>query len=120
MAKKADGPFVAVAVEIPENAPTDCVPGVMGVLEVWESERKWPGKKGAFFCYPLTVELETDRYFKTSFSYDLTMSDGIASFEKEGRCYRFEIVEPVSSMGNRIYWGWFKAVTWCSTKQLLL
>lgn len=50
MAKKADGPFIAVAVEIPEDAPTDCVPGVMGVLEVWESERKWPGKRGAFFC----------------------------------------------------------------------
>lgn len=98
MAKKADGPFIAVAVEIPEDAPADCVPGVMGVLEVWESERKWPGKRGAFFCYPLTVEFETNRYFKTSFSYDLTMGDGIASFEKEGRCYRFEIVGPVSSM----------------------
>lgn len=95
MAKKADGPFIAVAVEIPEDAPTDCVPGVMGVLEVWESERKWPGKRGAFFCYP------PNRYFKTSFSYDLTMSDGIASFEKKGRCYRFEIVEPVSSMGKQ-------------------
>lgn len=82
MAKKVDGPFVAVAVEIPEDAPTDCVPGVTGVLEVWESERKWPGKRGAFFCYPLTVEFETNRHFKTSFSYDLTMSDGIASFEE--------------------------------------
>lgn len=49
MAKRIDGPFVAVAVEIPEDAPTECHPGTVGILEVWESEHKWPGKRGAFF-----------------------------------------------------------------------
>ncbi len=94
MAKRIDGPFVAVAVEIPEDAPTECHPGTVGILEVWELEHKWPGKRGAFFCYPLTVGLETSRYLKTSFSYDLTVNDGIASFEKEGRCYRFRVDGP--------------------------
>lgn len=98
MAKKVDGPFIAVAVEIPEDAPTDCVPDTLGVLEIWESERKWPGKKGAFFCYPLTAEMKTSRYIKTSFSYDLAIADGIATFSKEGRCYRFEVVEPVEEV----------------------
>lgn len=89
MAKKVDGPFVAVAIEIPENAPAHCLPGTAGVLEIWESEREWPGKKGAFFCYPF-------QWFKTSLSYDLAIDDdGIASFEKEGRCYRFRIEEAV-------------------------
>lgn len=99
MAKKVDGPFVAVAVEIPENVPTDCAPGTVGVMEVWESERKWPGKRGLRFFYPLTAGMETSRYLKTSFSYDLTIDDdGVASFEKEGRCYRFEVVEPVEEV----------------------
>ena len=89
MAKKVDGPFVAVAVEIPEKAPAHCLPGTVGILEVWESEQKWPGKMGAYFCYPF-------QYFKTSLSYDLTIDDdGIASFEKEGRCYRFRIKRAV-------------------------
>ena len=94
MAKRIDGPFVAVAVEIPEDAPTECHPGTVGILEVWESERKWPGKRGLRFFYPLTVGLETRRYLKTSFSYDLTVSDDIASFEKQGRCYRFRVDDP--------------------------
>lgn len=90
MAKKADGPFIAVAVEIPEDAPAHCPPGTEGVLEVWESERKWPGKRGALFFF------RPFQYFKTRLSYDLTIDEGgVASFEKEGRCYRFKIKETV-------------------------
>ena len=91
MAKRVDGPFVAVAVEVPEDAPAVCTPGTVGILEVWESERKWPGKRGLRFFYPLTAGMETKRYLKTSFSYDLSLKNGIASFEKEGRCYRFRV-----------------------------
>lgn len=91
MAKKVDGPYVAAAVEIPDDAPVDCAPGTVGIMEVWESERKWPGKRGLCFFYPLTAGLETKRYLKTSFSYDLSFDDGIASFEKEGRRYRFRV-----------------------------
>lgn len=94
MAKKVDGPFVAVAIELPDGASTGCVPSTVGILEIWESERKWPGKRGLCFYYPLTgnpADLETKRYLKSSFSYDLTIADGVASFDKDGRCYRFKL-----------------------------
>lgn len=98
MAKRVDGPFVAVAIELPNGASAGCVPGAIGVLEIWESERKWPGKRGFCFFYHLTgspKDLETKRYLKSSYSYDLTIADGVASFEKEGRCYRFKVGDPV-------------------------
>lgn len=95
MAKKVDGPFVAVAVEIPENAPTECRPGTVGILEVWESERKWPGKRGFCFYYPLVAGLGTSRYLRVSYSYDLSVADDVATFEKEGSRYRFRIGEPM-------------------------
>lgn len=90
MAKMVDGPFVAVAVELPTDAPMWCEPGTSGILEIWESERKWPGKKGAWFFY-LENGGETLSYFRTTYSYDLSFAGGIASFSKEGRCYRFGI-----------------------------
>lgn len=34
MAKKVDGPYVAAAVEIPDDAPADCAPGTVGIMEV--------------------------------------------------------------------------------------
>jgi hypothetical protein len=90
MAKMVDGPFVAVAVELPTDAPMWCEPGTSGILEIWESERKWPGKKGAWFFY-LEKDGETLGYFRTTYSYDLSLVEGVASFEKDGRCYRFRI-----------------------------
>lgn len=90
MAKMVGGPFVAVAVELPIDAPTQCEPGTAGILEIWESERKWPGKKGAWFFY-LEKDGETLSYLRTTYSYDLSFAGGVASFEKDGRRYRFGI-----------------------------
>lgn len=91
MAKMVGGPFVAVAVELPPDAPTQCKSGTPGILEIWESQRKTPGKRGVIFYYPLDERGETSRYLKTTYSYDLSFVDGIACFEKEGKRYRFRI-----------------------------
>lgn len=91
MAKMIGGPFTAVAVELPPNAPTDCKPGTTGILEIWESQRRTPGKRGVIFYYPLDEKGETSRYLHTTYSYDLSLDDGIACFEKEGKRYRFKI-----------------------------
>lgn len=91
MAKIVDGPFAAVAVELPSGAPTQCEPGTAGILEIWESQRKTPGKRGVIFYYPLDERGETSRYLQTTYSYDLSFVDGIACFEKEGKRYRFRI-----------------------------
>lgn len=91
MAKIVGGPFVAVAVELPPGAPTQCKPGTPGILEIWESQRKTPGKRGVIFYYPLDERGETSRYLQTTYSYDLSFVDGIACFEKEGKRYRFRI-----------------------------
>lgn len=91
MAKMIGGPFVAAAIELPTNAPTDCKPGTTGILEIWESQRRTPGKRGVIFYYPLNERGETSRYLHTTYSYDLSFDDGIASFEKCGKCYRFKI-----------------------------
>ena len=91
MAKMIGGPFTAVAVELPPNAPTDCKPGTTGILEIWESQRRTPGKRGVVFNYPLNERDETSRYLHTTYSYDLTLADGIACLEKEGKRYRFRI-----------------------------
>lgn len=82
---------MAVAVELPPDAPTQCKPGTPGVLEIWESQRKTPGKRGAVFYYPLNEWGGTERYLQTTYSYDLSFVDGIACFEKEGKRYRFRI-----------------------------
>lgn len=91
MAKIVGGPFVAVAVELPPDAPTQCKPGTPGILEIWESQRKTPGKRGAVFYYPLNEKGDTERYLQTTYSYDLTFENGVACFEKEGKRYRFRI-----------------------------
>ena len=91
MAKMVGGPFTAVAVELPPDAPTQCKPGTTGILEIWESQRKTPGKRGVIFYYPLNERGETSRYLHTTYSYDLTLADGIACFEKEDKRYRFRI-----------------------------
>lgn len=91
MAKMIGGPFTAVAVELPPNVPTDCKLGTTGILEIWESQRRTPGKRGVVFNYPLNERDETSRYLHTTYSYDLTLADGIACFEKEDKRYRFRI-----------------------------
>lgn len=85
------GPFTAVAVELPPDAPTQCKPDTAGILEIWESQRKTPGKRGVIFYYPLNERGETNRNLQTTYSYDLSFDDGIACFEKEGKRYRFRI-----------------------------
>lgn len=65
--------------------------GPVGILEIWESQRKTPGKRGVVFYYPLDEKGETSRYLQTTYSYDLSFADGIACFEKEGKRYRFRI-----------------------------
>lgn len=91
MAKMIGGPFAAIAVELTAGAPTQCEPGTVGILEIWESQRKTPGKRGVVFYYPLDEKGETSRYLQTTYSYDLSFADGIACFEKEGKRYRFRI-----------------------------
>lgn len=91
MAKMIGGPFTAVAVELPSDAPTQCKPGTAGILEIWESQHKTPGKRGVIFHYPLNERGETSRYLHTTYSYDLTLADGIACFEKKDKRYRFRI-----------------------------
>lgn len=70
----------------PEGSPVSCPVGMRGMLEIWESERKWPGKKGAVFYWPIEEgedgEASTSKYFKTSFSYDLDISGDVISFER--------------------------------------
>ena len=91
MAKMVGGPFKAVAVELPPDAPTQCKPGTAGILEIWESQHKTPGKRGVIFYYPLDEKGKTSRYLQTTYSYDLTLGDGTTCFEKEGKRYRFRI-----------------------------
>ena len=91
MAKMIGGPFVAVAVELPPDVPTQCKLGTPGILEIWESQRKTPGKRGAVFYYPLNEKGGTERYLQTTYSYDLSFGDSIACFEKDGKRYRFRI-----------------------------
>ena len=91
MAKMVGGPFVAVVVELPPDAPTQCKPGTTGILEIWESQRKTPGKRGVIFYYPLDENGETSRYLHTTYSYDLSFDDGVACFKKNGKRYRFRI-----------------------------
>lgn len=80
----------------PEGSPVSCPVGMRGMLEIWESERKWPGKRGAVFYWPIEEgedgEASTSKYFKTSFSYDLDASGGSVRFEK-----------PDESGGSRAY-----------------
>ena len=91
MAKMVGGPFTAVVVELPPDAPTQCKPGTAGILEIWESQHKTPGKRGVIFYYPLSERGETSRYLHTTYSYDLSFDGDIACFEKEGKRYRFRI-----------------------------
>lgn len=91
MAKMIGGPFTAVAVELPPDAPTQCKPGTADILETWESQRKTPGKRGVIFYYLLNKRGETNRHLQMTYSYDLSFDDGIACFEKEGKRYRFRI-----------------------------
>lgn len=91
MAKMVGGPFIAVAVELPPDAPTQCEPGTAGILEIWESQRKTPGKRGVIFYSPLNERGETNRYLQMTYPYDLSFDGGIACFEKSGKRYRFRI-----------------------------
>lgn len=85
MAKMIGGPFTAVAVELPPNAPTDCKPGTTGILEIWESQRRTPGKRGVVFNYPLNERDETSRYLHTTYSYDLTLARWHRVFRERGQ-----------------------------------
>ena len=63
--------------------------GTTGVLEVWESDHKFPGRQGAVFYYPLTFDHEgngsTARFFRTAYNYRLTDDGKTAIFDKGGR-----------------------------------
>lgn len=63
--------------------------GTTGVLEVWESDHKFPGRQGAVFYYPLTFDAEgngsTDRYFRTAYNYRLADDGKMAVFDNGGR-----------------------------------
>lgn len=86
MARLKVSGVLATLMSKPDGSRADCPVGMLGILEVWESERSHPGKSGAAFYYPLEEGadpgVETSEYFKTSFSYDISAAGGRVVFER--------------------------------------
>ena len=74
MATRVLGPALARVEHVREGSVVGCPEGQEGVLEVWASEKKYPGKHFAVFFYEpdavlpnaLSSEFVTSRYFRTS------------------------------------------------------
>ncbi len=95
MARLCKSGKFAVLQEVPHGSKYQHLVGTLGVLEVWESEQSYPGKYGALFYFPFLLNkkkgLVTQRYLKTSFSYDIFEYSGLITFKRGVNQYTFEI-----------------------------
>ena len=101
MAKLVTSGRFAVLREIPANSKYHKLLDVSGVLEIWESEHSYPGKCGALFYYPITLNrhgVTALRYLKTSFSYDVYEEGSYVYLRRGTRCYIFEIQDAIISL----------------------
>lgn len=87
MAKLCKSGRFAVLQEVPHGSKYQHLVGTIGVLEVWESEQSYPGKYGALFYFPFVIDRKrgkaSQRYLKTSFSYDIYEYSGLIMLKGE-------------------------------------
>lgn len=95
MAKLCKSGRFAILREAPNESIDRFPVGTLGILEIWESERRYPGKQGAVFYYPMVLEnargMVTQRYLKTSLTYEVTEYGREVVFMRADRRYVFEI-----------------------------
>ena len=97
MAKLCKSGRFAVLQEVPHGSKYQHLVGTIGVLEVWESEQSYPGKYGALFYFPFVIDRKrgkaSQRYLKTSFSYDIYEYSGLIMFKRGENQYTFEFTD---------------------------
>lgn len=89
----------AILQEVPHGSKRQHLVGTVGILEVWESEQRYPGKYGALFYFPFLLNkkkgIVSQRYLQTSFSYDIFEYSGRITFKRGIDQYTFEITETI-------------------------